>query len=894
MSVQLLKALLAAGVGTFVLASLGLLGTTNHPLVSTIWPAAGFAVAMYVLHGRSLAPAVAVAAALANWAHAATLPIALVSGLANAVGPLVAVTLLHRLRFDARLATVRDGALLIACGGLVGPLVAASIGVSGLVLIGDADGSGKLWATWWSGDALGVLAFAPWFLLFGRTRWPVRLQGMVSALGIASVVFLTTGLAIFVSTRLSWILFLVMGWRAVKDGIAGAASVAAMAALAATTLLVLGDPARSLELAQALEFNQSLLLGLSASGLLFATFWQQHLEVHERQQRLERLRSIGEQLTGSGSWEWETRNGRLTWSDGLIEIFGLERSTFDGRMEDFTSRLHPDDQPAVLNRIRLALTSGEAFGGEERIVRASDGAIRTLESYGRVQQDAEGHAVLVGACLDVTDRRKQETQLRRTLGHLSAVIDSSPLAILELSRDARVLAWNAGAERLFGWRADEVVGVQNPLIPADGWPDYADALGRAFSGETVVISAQRRISKTGATLMARVSLAPIRAAQGDVESVIAILEDVTARERLEAELRRSEADLLDLFHSAPVGIYRKTPGGDVLMANPALADLLGYSSPAELCAAGQRRTLYHDATERQNLMSAFAAGAQSLAAVVALRRRDGSSVRVQWDARAVRDTEGNVLYHECFVRDLTDRLDAERALRESRDKLSELSRRVILAQEAERQSIARGLHDEIGQTLTAIRLSLTALQSRLGSDAAPPELEDSLATLDLAARSVLEISVDLRPAVLDDIGLEAALKWYLNRAAQRAGLSVTFHATLGGARLDSSVEVCCYRIAQEAMTNVLRHAGARQVAVHLERRDGDLLFRLKDDGVGFDAQALRTAPHEARLGLLGMAERAALLGGSVEFQSGPGGTEVLLTIPITPAARAGETGDSVP
>ncbi len=883
---------LKVAAGTFVLVSLGLLGATSHPLVSTIWPAAGFSLAAFLIRGRSLAPAVAVAAALANWMHAAPLPTAAVLGAANALGSLAAVTVLRRVGFNHRLASLRDGLLLIAFGGLLGPLVSASVGVAGLNLINDVGAGAGTWLTWWTGDALGVLAFGPWFLQTLRDHERIRLQVTKHGVAVASLVIAATVASIIVSTRLSWILFLVVGWRAVRDGMVGAASATVLSAIVGTTVLLLEGTAGSPEQAQALEFNQSLLLGLSVAGLLFSSFWQQHLESLARQQRLERLRTIGEQLTGSGSWEWETNTGKLSWSDGLLAIFGLERPAFGGRVEDFTDRLHPEDKQAVMDTLQSALATGEGFSFEERILRGSDGETRTLESFGRVQYDADGHAVLVGACLDVTERREQEVQLRRTLGHLRAVIDSSPLAILELSRDARVLAWNASAERLFGWRADEIVGVQNPLVPADGWPIYAEALEKAFGGETVVIGAQRRISKSGADLMARVSLAPVRTGHDAVESVIAILEDVTARARLEAELRRSEADLLDIIDSAPVGIYRKTLDGELLMANRALANLLGYSSPEDLYATSRRQVLYHDPAERERLFSAFARGAQSLASVVELRRKDGSSVRVQWDARAVRDVEGKVLCHECFVRDLTARLNAERALRESRDKLSELSRRVIMAQEAERQSIARGLHDEIGQTLTAIRLSLTALQARLGEDSPPPELEDALAMSDLAARSVLELSVDLRPSVLDDIGLEAALHWYLHRSAARADIDVAFESTLGGARLDSAIEVCCYRIAQEAMTNVLRHASARHVEVLLQRKNGNLVFTLRDDGTGFDVDAMSKAPHEARLGLLGMAERAALLAGSVDFRSGPGGTQMLLSIPITSTARPEDAAES--
>lgn len=354
----------------------------------------------------------------------------------------------------------------------------------------------------------------------------------------------------------------------------------------------------------------------------------------------------------------------------------------------------------------------------------------------------------------------------------------------------------------------------------------------------------------------------------------------TARERLESALRQSEAELTDLFNFAPVGIYRKTPEGELLSANQALAALLGYSSADELMSIRQKYMLYEEPAERERLLAAFASGADALGSVVALHRRDGSSVRVQWDARAVRAPDGHVRYLECFVRDLTDRLTAERGLRENRDQLALLSRRVIAAQESERQAIARGLHDEIGQTLTAIQLNLHALQSRLGLDPIPPELEDAQATLELALGSVLDLSLDLRPSVLDDIGLEAALSWYLHRTGERASLDVQMSSLLEQARHDPAVEVCCYRIAQEAITNVVRHASARHVHVELTQTETVLLLRVRDDGIGFDVDAVSRGPFAARLGLIGMEERAALLGGHVKVASRHGETVLTAALPL--------------
>jgi signal transduction histidine kinase len=301
--------------------------------------------------------------------------------------------------------------------------------------------------------------------------------------------------------------------------------------------------------------------------------------------------------------------------------------------------------------------------------------------------------------------------------------------------------------------------------------------------------------------------------------------------------------------------------------------------------------LYSDPHERERILAAFRSGAESLAAVVSLRRADGTAVRVQWDARAVRDASGRVRFLECFVRDLTERLGMERALRESRDRLSELSRKLIGAQEAERRALARGLHDEVGQTLTAVRLGLVALRGRWAGSPPPSELMDSIVAVDVARDAVLDMSLDLRPSILDDLGLEAALRWYVARLGQRAGVRVHVTSGLAEHGLDSQLETAAYRIAQEALTNVVRHAHAGSVGVALNVVDSRLELVIEDDGDGFDVEASAREALDDRLGLVGMAERANLTGGELRVHSAPGrGTRITAHFPLGTAATERRRG----
>jgi two-component system sensor histidine kinase UhpB len=232
--------------------------------------------------------------------------------------------------------------------------------------------------------------------------------------------------------------------------------------------------------------------------------------------------------------------------------------------------------------------------------------------------------------------------------------------------------------------------------------------------------------------------------------------------------------------------------------------------------------------------------------------------------------------------DVTERKLAEEKLKAYAQQLQTLSQRLVETQENERGHIARELHDEIGQALTAIQINL---QSALRLDLSTPvaqRLQESLKLAEDLLQKTQDLSLGLRPSLLDDLGLPSALRWYANLVASRAKLRVEFWAGRLDSRLDPEIETACFRVAQEALTNVVRHAQAAQVTVELRREDEALHLVVHDDGMGFDvAGCLGDAQRGARLGLVGMQERVALAGGRFECKSNPQqGTEVHAWFPL--------------
>ncbi len=235
------------------------------------------------------------------------------------------------------------------------------------------------------------------------------------------------------------------------------------------------------------------------------------------------------------------------------------------------------------------------------------------------------------------------------------------------------------------------------------------------------------------------------------------------------------------------------------------------------------------------------------------------------------------------VEDRAERRRAEAAREEYSRKLLALSRRLVTAQETERRHIARELHDEIGQTLTLAQLNLQAVLASPTIDPAQKnQLQECLTAVDRVLEQVHDISLNLRPSMLDDLGLEAALRWYTNRQAALVGIEADFIAQPLPRRLDARIETECFRIAQEALTNVVRHAQATKVKVELQHSAGRLQLRVSDNGVGFDVSGNRArAVRGTSLGLLSMEERAALAGGNLEIISAPGqGTAIQAWLPL--------------
>ncbi len=369
-----------------------------------------------------------------------------------------------------------------------------------------------------------------------------------------------------------------------------------------------------------------------------------------------------------------------------------------------------------------------------------------------------------------------------------------------------------------------------------------------------------------------------------------LAEQIAERKRAEEALKQSEGRFRAISEQSLMGIYIMQDG-KFCYVNPRYAEIYGYTQgemlllqpPAfEVAADEDREERMESASERP------AGRGRRMHYRTDGRRKDGSIIGVE-----VHGIETELNGKPTVIgtlQDVTERVRDETALQRTKEQLQILSRRLLEMQEAERRHIARELHDEIGQALTALKINLQALQQSSGGDILAPRMVDSISIVDRTLRQVRALSLNLRPSMLDDLGLCAALRWYADQQGQRAGLNIRFSAPLLEGRLDPTLETTCFRVAQEALTNIVRHAQAHAVLVELHEEEDCLHLMVRDDGIGFDLEQIRgQLSAGTSMGLLGMEERASLMGGRIELKSAPAqGTEVHAWFPMAQSEAAAE------
>jgi len=583
------------------------------------------------------------------------------------------------------------------------------------------------------------------------------------------------------------------------------------------------------------------------------------------------------------------REGRFTFvNDVIVERSRHPREWFIGRR--FTDIVRHDYRDLSERHFRSDMDGGESPPFEVVLSYSVMPGQETWVEVNRKPLFDSGRVVAVfGTSRDISARKRMEEEIRESEGKFRSLVERSDAGVYLIQDDVFRYA-NARFAEMLGYTVEEVVDRMAPgdvVFPEDYRRFSAENIRKRLAGEVESMRyGIRMVTKTGQ--IRYMEAYGSRTVYRSRPAVIGTILDVTDRKATETALKESEERYRGIFENSPVGIFQSTFEGRFIKVNPALAVMLGYESPQDLIdsVSDMATQVYVEPSRREEILREMRDGYGRIAYEAEFLRRDGRRWTGRVTMSTINDADGIPHHLDGIVEDVTEKKAMEERLRSTMERLRYLSHRLLEIQEKERRYLAVELHDEMGQVLTALRISLKRAERSKGREPAAADINESVRMVDGLIERVRNLSIELRPSILDDFGLTAALDWYVNWLSVRTGLRIVFSTDIPEMRFPPVLELTSFRITQEALTNAVRHADARFVVVLLEARDGELHLTVEDDGKGFNTEEVRRKELKGRnFGLLGMQERVSLAEGHLDIRSQPGkGTTIHACFPL-PAIR---------
>ena len=609
-------------------------------------------------------------------------------------------------------------------------------------------------------------------------------------------------------------------------------------------------------------------------------------EIAERKQAEEALRESEERFRSYfelgliGMATTSPAKGLLEVNEEFCRILGYERSELL-RMS-WTEFTHPEDLAAdVANFDRVAAGEIDGYSMDKRFIR-KDGQVIDATISGKVLRHPDGSIDYFVAFLqDITERKRAEETLAEQSVRYKTLMETSADSIYILNEQGGLMEANAAFLHRRGYTAAEATTLHVADWDVQWTREQLQKRLSTWVNEGGVFETQHRC-KDGSVF--DVEASRTRVQMGEQAVFFCVARDITERKQAERALqerderfRQITENINEIFWVWTVERGQK----QCLYVSPAYATIWGRSCESLYAAPGSWREALHPG-DRELVLAEFSDPDVTAPIDLTYRivRPDQSIRWIRDRIFPVRDAQGVVIRSAGIAEDITESKKAEEIVRKANQQLRILSRRRIQEQEDERRRLSRELHDQIGQSLTAAKINVDVVR-RATSPGLAGRLDETVAILDDLLGQVRQISLDLRPPSLDDLGLVPALRSWLDEQGRRASVSVRFSAEGIPETLDPEIQITCFRIAQEAITNAVRHAAATEIEIALRCARGKKLQLLaRDNGIGFDARPAQAQAVD--LGLIGIRERAALVGGRAKITSSPSkGTTIQVSLPLT-------------
>ena len=588
---------------------------------------------------------------------------------------------------------------------------------------------------------------------------------------------------------------------------------------------------------------------------------------------IERYELIAE-ATNDVIWDHDFVND-VTWGNkNLYELYGIDAETKTINFEMFINQIHPDEQENIKIRFEKAVKKRQSSITEEFRFKNAEGEYLVFYDRAFIKYDVEGNAVrILGAMLDITERENAQKAIAESEEKYRTIIEQAADGIFIADENTLLIDVNSAGCAMSGYSRGELQKLRfADFIPPEDLINNPLLITKMQKGQSV-INERRLISKNGNIIDVEISAK--RLLDGGYQLFV---RDITERKKEAEIVLQSEKKYKLLFNNNPMPMWMSYAADlNIFDVNEVAIKQYGYSRDEFL------KLNLKDLRPAEDV-PLFLAEIKNIDLSITNNRlwrhqkKDGTIIQVEVTSHEIM-YEGKRVWLSS-PHDITEQYFAKELLQKSYNDIRQLASNLQSIREDERTNIAREIHDELGQQLTGLKMDIYWLSRKINTtdNEVAAKLHQSIELINATVASVRKIATDLRPSILDDLGLMAALEWQGEEFEKRSGTKVEFNNEAGDVLLQPEVVTAIFRIYQELLTNVARHANARLVTVLLQIKDDRLFFSLKDNGTGFDPAGISK---KKTLGLLGIKERTLLLKGTYEFKSKPGeGSQTIISIPL--------------
>jgi PAS domain S-box-containing protein len=566
-------------------------------------------------------------------------------------------------------------------------------------------------------------------------------------------------------------------------------------------------------------------------------------------------------------------------------VYGYSREEAVGRTSTALSLVKPE----VRLGLRSLLEEQGSIRDFEIEFKTKQGEIRYI-SLSAEQMVINNESCDIYLHRDITERKRAEEELRRASERLQLATRAASIGIWDWDVVNDELVWDEAMYRLYGVRKEDFSGAYDAWTKSLAPEDFEQTnieVQEALRGEREFAREFRIVWSDGSIHFTQAASQTFRDEEGRPIRMVGVNYDVTERKLAEEALRESQRRFSDTLANLEMIAVMADANGNITFCNDYLLRLTGWEREEaigrnwfEMFIPEQEKERVSEILDEIPLEGTVTPHFEN-----EIKTRNGERRLVKWTNTTLRDPNGHFLGVAALGDDITERKQAEEQLLASREQLRALSERLRRAKEEEGIRIAREIHDELGSALTSLKWSLlrfdkvySGASNSVGHSNQREEIEQMVRLVDATINTVRRIASELRPGVLDDLGLVSAIEWHAQQFQEHTGIICRFDSAIDNIDLHREQATTIFRIFQEAMTNILRHAQATKVNVLIEEEEGEFVLEIRDNGRGI-TESEKSGTRS--LGLLGMRERAHSIGGRIEIIGITGkGSVLLMRLPI--------------